>query len=109
MANIGTIEQYQGPFLAGSTNNNIILNGQCIIGISVSEDDFMLAGSTTGDSGIECQITSYTPSDTVVSNIRIGRTFIYQTQQQYAINKITFPAGAPESTLVNIVYCLERS
>ena len=51
---VGTIEQIQGPFLIGSTNNNIVLNGQCIIGISVSEDDFMLAGSTTGDSGIEC-------------------------------------------------------
>lgn len=100
MASIGTIEQIQGPFEEGK---NITLNGHCIIGISVSEDDFMLAGSTSGDSGIEFSINDS------FQTIRIGRTFIYQTQQQYTINKITFPTGAPESTLVNIVYCSERS
>lgn len=100
MASIGTIEQIQGPFEEGK---NITLNGHCIIGISVSEDDFMLAGSSSGDSGIEFSINDS------LQTIRIGRTFIYQTQQQYTINKITFPNGAPESTLVNIVYCSERS
>ena len=99
MAEAGTIEQYQGPFDSGYT---ITLDGQCIIGISVSEDDFMLTGSETGDSSIQFSINNNSQT------IFIGRTFIYQTQQQYQINTITFPSGAPESTLVNVVYCSER-
>lgn len=100
MADIGVIKQYQGPF---NNEYTIELNGQCQIGISVNEDDYMLAGSTSGDKGVEFKINDS------LHSIRIGRTYIYQTEQQYAINTITFPSGAPESTLINVVYCKERS
>lgn len=100
MADIGIIKQYQGPFDSGDT---IVLNGQCRIGISVSEDDYMLAGSTSGDSGIEFKINNN------LHSIRIGRTYIYQTQQQYQTNTITFVSDGPESTLIDVMYCKERS
>ena len=46
MATVGTIEQYQGPF---NENSTLTLNGKCIIGISIGEDDYMKLGSTSGD------------------------------------------------------------
>lgn len=99
MAKVGDIIQYQGPF----DTTPITINFPCVLGISVSEKDFMQAGSPTGDSSIQVKINGRSQT------IFIGRTFIYQTQEQYNITSVQFPNGAPASTLVNIIYCPARS
>lgn len=96
--NIGTIEQYHTPF----ESNFITLNGKCIIGISIGEDDYMLLGSTSGNQSFRFEING--------QQIWMGRTYMYQTQRQIDNNTITtinFPDGAPPaSTLIEVVYCL---
>ncbi len=99
MAKIGDIIQYQGPF----DTSSIVIDFPCILGISVNEKDFMQAGSPTGDGSIQVKINNQ------LQPIFIGRTFIYQTQEQYDITSIQFPNGAPASTLINIIYCSARS
>ena len=94
MAKVGTIKQYHGPYASGST---ITLNGNCIIGISVSEDDYMQAGAGTSDSSIRFLING--------QQIWMGRTFIYETQQQTNSTVVSFPDGAPSSLLLEAVYC----
>ena len=100
MAKVGDMVQYQGPF-----DNNYIIKiiFPCVLGISISEKDFMQAGSSTGDSSIQVKINGQSQT------IFIGRTFIYQTQEQYDITSVQFPNGAPASTLVNIIHCPARS
>lgn len=96
----GTMKQYQGPF----TSEDVLqIYGHCVIGISISEDDYYKCGSTAGDRSFEFEINGNPQT------FFMGRTYIYQTQQQYTINTITFPSGAPESTLVDVIYCSERS
>ena len=99
MAKVGDIIQYQGPF----DTTPISITPPCVLGISVSEKDFMQAGSSTEDSSIQVKINNQPQT------IFIGRTFIYQTQEQYNITSVQFPNGAPASTLVNIIYCPARS
>lgn len=96
----GTIKQYQGPFNAGDV---LQIYGSCVVGISISEDDYYKCGSTSGDRSFEFVINGSPQT------FFIGRTYIYQTQQQYTVNTISFPSGAPESTLIDIMYCSERS
>ena len=100
MATEGTIEQYQGPFLTGSS---LTLLGDCRIGISIGEDDYMKLGSTSGNKSFRFTING--------NQIWMGRTYIYQTERQLVSNTIarntviTFPDGAPASVLVEAVYC----
>ena len=100
MAKVGDMIQYQGPF----DNDYIIeINFPCVLGISVGQKDFMQAGSRDADSSIQIKINGQSQT------IFIGRTFIYQTQEQYNITSVQFPNGAPASTLVNIIYCPARA
>ena len=95
MAVAGTIEQYQGPL---DPNSVINLYGNCIIGISINEDDYMKAGSTSGNKSFRFLING--------NQIWMGRTYLYQTIKPIENNvTIQFPDGAPESVLVEAVYC----
>lgn len=103
MAAIGTIEQYQGPFSAGST---LTFEGNCILGVSIGEDDFMKLGSPSGDRSFRFLING--------QQIWMGRTYMYQTEKQLEndrgeINTIEFPDGAPASVKVEVVYCSATS
>ena len=48
MASVGTMEQYQGPFDEGTSFS---FNHPCVIGLSVSEDDYMKAGLPMTEEG----------------------------------------------------------
>ena len=89
---IGEIKQYKGSFDPGE---QIQVNGYGRIGISIDEDDFMQLGEN--QPGFGFQING--------QDIYIGKTFMYETEypvgNQHTV--ITFPNGAPSSTLVNIV------
>lgn len=105
MAAIGTIKQYQGPFLSSSTK--LELDGRCIIGISIGEDDYMKLGSSTGNKSFRFTING--------QQIWMGRTYMYQTEKQIDQESgevktvITFPDGAPASVKVEVVYCSATS
>lgn len=102
MAN-GTIKQFRGPF-SENTTINIGSNSNCIIGVSVGQDDFMSWNSADPPiipPGYEKDI-KFTING---STIHLGRTYMYQTQQQINDTVLTFPQGAPPSTKVQIVYC----
>lgn len=103
----GTIQQYQGPF---KKNFSLNLSGNCIIGISIGEDDYMRLGSrinpTTGkmiEKSFRFKING--------KQIWMGRTYRYQTEKQVVESKtkqktiINFPDGAPSSVIVEVVYC----
>lgn len=102
MAAVGTIAQYQGPLPADTTYN---FTEACIIGISINEDDFMSYGSAYDDP--EKRSFRFIING---NQIYMGKTYIYQTVQP--VTKplsspltISFPDGAPESFLMEIVYC----
>ena len=105
MATEGTIEQYQGPFYE---NYTLTFNGNCIIGVSIGEDDYMKLGSTTGDKSFRFLINGH--------QIWMGRTYLYQTEKAIEDNNIisrntiiSFPDGAPASVLIEVVYCSRES
>ena len=94
---VGVIEQFKGPFSAGST---IITSGNhCKIGISIGQDDYYLLGSTAGDRSFRFNIDG--------KQIWMGRTYIYETGEQVSSTSslISFPDGAPSSTIVDVLYC----
>ena len=88
---VGDIIQYNGPFSAGSTLN---LQGSCLIGVSIGEDDFMNLAST--DHNFSFILNGET--------IEIGKTYRYETGQQINSAIIQFPTAAPESLKINAVY-----
>lgn len=95
MASYGRIMQYKGPFTAGAT---IELEASSKIGISINEKDFM--------SWPNFQFWFVEDIDGLIYNIiRMGRTQMYEIDNPISINRIYFPNGAPESTIVQIVYC----
>lgn len=95
MPNFGYIKQYTGPFESGQT---ITTNANCIIGISVGQKDYMREEE---DDGILFTIKE---DREPISTIKLGKTFMYQTQQQINNTVITFPNGAPVSTKVELIY-----
>ena len=102
MASVGTMEQYQGPF---DENESFQFNHPCVIGLSVSEDDYMQAGAPLDQQGqIQDQSIRFTING---EQIWLGRTYIYETEQQTGISEVvlTFPDGAPDSILLNVIYC----
>ena len=106
MAEKGTITQYQGPFIPGTSFSFI---GYCIIGISISEDDYMLLGSTFNQQSGQIIEKSFRFKING-QQIWMGRTYMYQTQKQIDEQNTTntivsFPEGAPPSTKVEVVYC----
>ena len=103
MADIGTITQY-GSYEITENNNRLELSGHCIVGISISEDDYMACGTTTPP-GVE-QINEKSFRFTINGKqIWMGRTYMYQTEKQVNNTIITFPDGVPASTRVEVVYC----
>lgn len=103
MAN-GTIKQFRGPFTENATINLGSGEKNCIIGISVNQDDFM-SWRHPNSSGV---IPGYEKDIKFTINgstIHLGRTCMYQTGQQINDTILTFPEGAPPSTKVQIVYC----
>ncbi len=113
----GTLKQYVGPFEPNSLLNlgsveDIGTN--CIIGISVDEDDFMswktssynsTSTSQNPETDIVFQIGKNSQMGSAISTIHLGRTFMYETERQINDSSIKFPYGAPPSTKVQIVYC----
>ena len=93
---IGTIEQFKGPFTSPSTVQ-IPSSSNCKIGISIGEDDFMLLGSSSSDSSLKINING--------QQIWMGKTYIYEIGQQIDNTVLSFPEGAPNSTIVDVVYC----
>ena len=103
MAVIGTMQQYQGPLNPGST---ISLTGNCVIGISLNEDDYMSTrGSTEQERNNKVDFNFLINS--VPQTFQIGRTFIYQTEQAAKVTSISFPQGAPASLLIDVIYANE--
>lgn len=95
----GIIKQYKGPFIEGY---ELILQGNCKIGISISEDDFMSwKAHKVGNIWIG-QDFIFTINNQI---IHMGKTYIYETDNQINNTKITFPGGAPLSLIVDVVYC----
>ena len=92
MASIGTIKQFKGPFDAGYTLP--LQNGNCKIGISIGEKDFMRISQQ--NSGFKFVING--------EQLYMGRTCMYQSDRQIDNVTISFPQGAPLSTIVDVVY-----
>lgn len=104
MANIGTITQYDSYSI--TQNNNILeLLGHCIVGISISEDDYMLLGRPEIDQQTGQMIAKSFRFTINGHQIWMGRTYMYQTEKQVNNTVITFPDGVPSSIKVEIVYC----
>lgn len=97
--NIGEIIQYQGPFeenysisISPSSENKVYK-----IGVSVSEKDFMKYGKKgQKNNSIKFMINN--------QQIQLGRTQMYESKELFIRSNISFPDGAPSSTLVEIVY-----
>ena len=103
MAKIGTINQYNSYDIIRN-NNRLQLSGNCIIGISISQDDYMACGTST-PTGAE-QINEKSFRFTINGKqIWMGRTFMYQTEKQINDTIITFPDEVPASVKVEVVYC----
>ena len=105
----GDIYQFKGPFPASSSEPAIQINGNCYIGVSISEDDYMKFGSVYRD-GQYIKEKNFSMEITCQNNTRkkykieLGRTFMYETQGSLNGNiTITFPDGAPSSVTVNII------
>ena len=105
----GTIAQYRGPFPIGYTLN---LEGQspnnnCIIGISVDEKDYMSNGTPHDEDRNHTWGRLYGEDIVFTINnqqIHLGKTQMYETEQQINNTIIQFPNGAPASLKVEIVY-----
>lgn len=96
MINYGTIQQYKGPFQSGYT---ISLEKSCKVGISIGEKDFMKLGSQEYSS-LQFNING--------ENIHMGRTYMYEVDNPIPAGTIIFPSGAPQSVLVEVVYCKDE-
>lgn len=109
---LGVLQQFKGPFPAATTLP-IDSNSHLKIGISVGEKDYMnfppSSVAKTFPSSVMNQTINGLPvvinTSSIPSTIYIGRTFMYETDHVIINASISFPIGAPESTLVDIVYC----
>ena len=99
------IKQYIGPFSANDSLE-LISSTKCKIGVSISEKDFMKRGNPNLDNQVILKIENKKNNNiTIVQNeIQIGKTFIYQPGD--ALEKVTlsFPKGAPDSIIIDVVY-----
>lgn len=113
MASVGTIEQYN-YYNITQKNNRLELLGHCIIGISISEDDYMILGCPEIDQQTGQMIEKSFRFIINGQQIWMGRTYMYQTEKQLEndsgeINIIEFPDGVPISVKVEVVYCSATS
>ena len=96
MIKYGTIQQYKGPF---KSTDVITLEKSYKVGISIREKDFMKLGSQK-HSSLQFNING--------ENIHMGRTCMYEVDNPIPAGTITFPSGAPQSVLVEVVYCKDE-
>lgn len=92
MAEARRLKQFKGPFAVGQAVN--LGKGNCKIGISIGEKDFMRISQQ--NSSFQFEINGQL--------FFMGRTCMYQTDQKIDDATIVFPNGAPLSTIVDIVY-----
>lgn len=102
MINSGHMKQFK-PYSNDSVEVNINNGSKCRIGISVGQDDFMSwKASQNPNTGI------WSGEDIVFilngEQIHLGRTYMYQAQEQKVNTKLIFPYGAPPSTKIQVVY-----
>lgn len=89
---VGLITQYQGPIEAGVNIASFLRRadqggGACKIGISLDEKDFYQCKD-----GFWFKING--------ELYQMGRTCIYQSDDYFVLNQLSFPNGAPKSILV---------
>lgn len=92
------IEQYIGPF---STNQSISFssNVKYKIGFSISEKDFMKRGifdQKEENNQVVLKINN--------NEIQMGKTFIYQPGDTLENLTLSFPKGAPDSMIIDVIY-----
>lgn len=97
MAKAGVIQEFKGPFKQELGNTQLSISGNCKIGISIGEDDFMSLGNQDFNRSLRVFIND--------NEVWMGRTYIYETGEQVNKTKIVFPNEAPASTIVDVVYC----
>lgn len=102
MIDVGIIKQYRGPF---EPNQEIDLQGNCKIGISISEDDLMSWKAHKEENTWVGQDFVFIINEQI---IHMGRTCMYETDNQINNVKISFPDGAPLSLIIDAVYCDEN-
>ena len=89
----GAVGQLKGPF---SQNESFAFIGVKVkLGVSVGEKDFMQFGNPTGNNGFAIRLDN--------ELIRIGRTFLYETDDATDFVQLSFPQGAPASLIVDYV------
>lgn len=98
MIKAGIIKQYKGPFQPGQ---ELILNGNCKIGISMNEDDFMSWKAYKENDIWKGQNFIFSINEQI---IHMGRTYIYETDNKINQVKLAFPDGAPLSLIIDVVY-----
>ena len=95
----GKIKQGQGPYEA---NVNVLPligvteGSPCKIGISLNEKDFF-----SYKDGFFFQMKS---GSDATQTFQMGRTCKYETDNFYVLTSLSFPQGAPKSTLIEIAY-----
>lgn len=99
MAKVGIIEQYKGPF---DEDYELDLKENCKIGISIGEDDFMSWNPNKENGAQVGQDFVFLIND---KEIHMGRTCMYEIDNQIEETNIKFPDGAPLSLIVDVVYC----
>ena len=110
----GTIRQFSGPFDSNYTIDlgNSYYNN-CKIGISVQEDDYMnWKLNLENNQNYQQTWTEYGKDIVFIINneeIHLGKTFMYETEQQINNTTISFPNGAPSSLKVRVVYCIKNT
>ena len=89
----GAIGQLKGPFSQGES---ISFAGAGVkIGFAIGEKDFMKAGNPNTNNGFAIQINDQL--------VRMGRTYLYETDNSTEITTVSFPQGAPPSLLIDYV------
>ncbi len=88
----GFFGQLTGPFSAGQNLATQIGAGRKVkFGISIGEKDYM-----------KLQDFCFKVNNILTRvNIYIGRTFIYETDDGIILSELSFPDGAPASTIIN--------
>lgn len=96
MANkIGTIGQYKGPFSSSENIATKIGIGAAVkFGVTIGEKDYMKIKN------FKMKINGATLTDPL---FHIGKTFIYEIDDKFVLSELSFPEGAPASTIIDYV------
>ena len=88
----GSIGQLQGPFSQG---DSIRFGAGVKLGFAIGEKDFMKAGDPNTNNGFAFKIDDQL--------IRMGRTYLYETDDSTKVTSVSFPQGAPASLIIDYV------